>query len=172
MPTQQICNPFCKGVLKHYKKLHTKCLPENTHNFVSECIHCNVSITINKRVVYITDWFDAGIVFVHHLMDNKGNDLTFETFKQIFPNVRTIFFMYWCYKEISTSDQSRISSQLQSTRTKNVVVHSDGVNKCLKSLSVKSEALPLVLEDGKRSLRIPTDFCVFHDFALLRYICN
>ena len=94
MPTQQICNPFWKGVLKHYKKLHTKCLPENTHNFVSECIHGNVSITINKRVVYITDWFDAGIVFVHHLMDNKGNDLTFETFKQIFPNVRTIFFMY------------------------------------------------------------------------------
>ena len=27
-------------------------------------------------------------------MDNKGNYLTFKTFKQIFPYVRTIFFMY------------------------------------------------------------------------------
>ena len=58
-----------------------KGLPENIHDFVSECIHCNVSITIIKRVVYTKDWFDAGIVFVRHLMDNKGNYLTFKTFK-------------------------------------------------------------------------------------------
>ena len=57
---------------------------------MSECLHYHISITINNRVVYIKDWFDAGIIFVHHLMDNNGNDLTFETFKQLFPNVRTI----------------------------------------------------------------------------------
>ena len=90
VPMQWICTPFWRDVLKHYKKLYTKCLPENIHDFVSECIRYNVSITINKRIIYIKDWFDAGIIFVHHLMDNNGNDLTFETFKQLFPNVRTI----------------------------------------------------------------------------------
>ena len=88
---QQIYNPFWKDVLKHYKKLYTKCLPENIHDFVSECIHYNINITINKMVVYIKDWFDAGIIFVLHLMDNNGNYLTFKTFKQLFSNVRTIF---------------------------------------------------------------------------------
>ena len=47
-------------------------------------------MTINKRFVYTKDWFDAGIIFVHHLLDNNGNYLTFETFKQLFRNV--IFF--------------------------------------------------------------------------------
>ena len=90
VPMQWICNPFWKDVLKHYKKLYTKCLPENIHDFVSECIHYNINITINKMVVYIKDWFDAGIIFVLHLMDNNGNYLTFKTFKQLFSNVRTI----------------------------------------------------------------------------------
>ena len=45
--------------------------------FESECIHYNIIITVNKRVVYIKDWFDAGIIFVHRLMDNNGNYLTF-----------------------------------------------------------------------------------------------
>ena len=89
VPMQRICNPFWKDVLKHYKKLYTKCLPENIHDFVSECIHYNINITINKKVVYIKDWFEAGIIFVHHLMDNNGNYLTFKTFKQLFLNVRT-----------------------------------------------------------------------------------
>ena len=85
VPMQRIYNPFWKDVLKHYKKRYTKRLPENIHNFESDCIHCNINITINKRVVYINDWFDAGIIFLHHLMDNNGNYLTFEIFKQLFP---------------------------------------------------------------------------------------
>ena len=45
---------------------------------MSKCIHNDISITINKRVVYINDWFDAGIVFVHNLMDNNGKYLTLD----------------------------------------------------------------------------------------------
>ena len=29
---QQICNPLWKGVLKHYKKMYTKYLPESIHD--------------------------------------------------------------------------------------------------------------------------------------------
>ena len=36
VPMQRICNPFWEDVLKRYKKLYTKCLPENIHDFVSE----------------------------------------------------------------------------------------------------------------------------------------
>jgi len=80
---QQIYNPFWKDVQKHCKKRYTKCLPENDHHFVlSECIHYHISVTVNKNVVYIKDWFDAGIVFIHHVMyDNYDNYLTFEQFK-------------------------------------------------------------------------------------------
>ena len=60
---QQICNPFWKDVFKHYKKKYTKCLPESMHDFVSECIHYNIDITIKKRVVYIKDWF----VLAHYM---------------------------------------------------------------------------------------------------------
>ena len=55
VPMQRIYNPLWKDVLKHYKKLYTKCLPKNIHDFVSECRHYNINITINKRVVYIKD---------------------------------------------------------------------------------------------------------------------
>ncbi len=59
-----------KEVFKHYKKMYTKCLLESIHNFVSECTRDNISITMNKRFVYIKDWFDAGILYVHNLLDN------------------------------------------------------------------------------------------------------
>ena len=79
---QQIYNPFWKDVLKQCKKRYTKCLPENYHHFVlSECIHYNIGVTVNKNVVYIKDWYDAGIVFIHHVMYNNDNYLTFEQFK-------------------------------------------------------------------------------------------
>ena len=63
-------------------------------NIKALCIHYSINITFSKWVVYIKDWFDAGILFVHHLMDNNGNYLTFETFKQLFPNVRTNLLTY------------------------------------------------------------------------------
>ena len=44
--TQQMCIPFRRDVLKHYKKFYIKCLPECTHDFVSECIHRNININL------------------------------------------------------------------------------------------------------------------------------
>ena len=45
---------------------------------MSECIHYNTNITINERVVYTKDWFDAGIVLVHHLTYTTDTYLTFQ----------------------------------------------------------------------------------------------
>ena len=50
VPMQRICNLFWEDVLKR-----TKCLPENIHDFVSECIRYDINMTVNKRVVYIKD---------------------------------------------------------------------------------------------------------------------
>ena len=44
--TQQMCIPFRRDVLKHYKKCYTARLPESIHEFVSEYIHNNVNILI------------------------------------------------------------------------------------------------------------------------------
>ena len=44
--TQQMCIPFRRDVLKHYKKCYTARLPESIHDFVSECIQNNINILI------------------------------------------------------------------------------------------------------------------------------
>ena len=131
---QRICNPFWKDILKHYKKLYTKCLPEKILNdFVSECTHYNININVNKRVVYIKDWFNAGIIFVHHLMDNNGNYLTFVTFKQL------------CVIGTINKYQHRTKVELVANykvQEPKVWMYIQRGDKYLKSLSVKSEALP------------------------------
>ena len=46
----QIHNPFWRDVFKHYKKLNLKCMSEDVHAFMSECLHYNINITRDNRV--------------------------------------------------------------------------------------------------------------------------
>ena len=62
---QRIHNLFWRDVLRRYKRLYTKCSRTNVVEFMSECVHCNVNIKRGKTVVYVKEWFNAGIVFVH-----------------------------------------------------------------------------------------------------------
>ena len=92
---QRIHNPFWRDVLKHYKKLNFKCMPEGVHKFMSECLHYNVNITRDKRVVYVKEWVDAGLLTLRQLVNLDGKYLTFAQFKQQFPMItRTNFLVY------------------------------------------------------------------------------
>ena len=127
---------------------HTKCLPESIHDFVSECIHCNINITIDKRVVYIKDWFGTCILCVHHLLDKDGSYLTFEKNKQLFPNVSSFFFFFFTYGGVTSAIRK---CQLQTkvelitnykAQEAKVMMHIQKDNKLLKSLLIMSDALP------------------------------
>ena len=48
--TQQMCIPFRRDVLKHYKKCYTARLLECIHDFVSEYIHNNINILIQSTM--------------------------------------------------------------------------------------------------------------------------
>ena len=91
---QRIHNLFWRDVLRRYKRLYTKCSPANVKYFMSECLHYNVNTKRGKRVVYVKEWFDAGIFFVHQLV-NAGHFLIFQEFRVQFPTtVNTNLLMY------------------------------------------------------------------------------
>ena len=90
---QKIHNMFWRDVLRHYKRLCTKCSPTNVDEFM--CIHYNTNIKRGRRVVYVKEWFDADILFLHQKMTNDGRFLTFQEFKVHFPTtVNTNFLVY------------------------------------------------------------------------------
>ena len=143
---QQICNPFWKDVFKHYKKKYTKCLPESMHDFVSECIHYNIDITIKKRVVYIKDWFDAGTLYVNCLLDKNGSYLTFDRFEQLLPSVRSNILTYGGVISATRKCHVQTKGELianYKAQERKMWLYIQKDNKCLKSLLVRSDALPV-----------------------------
>ena len=65
-------NPFWRDVLKHFKKLYARCSPQNTDEFMAECLHHNPNIIRENKVVYLKNWLDSGIVFIRHIIDVDG----------------------------------------------------------------------------------------------------
>lgn len=70
---------FHKQVLYYWKMIFS-------HNFTpqSSTLWNNRTITINRKTVFKQDWFDKKVFFVIDLMDNIGNFLDFNTFKEKF----------------------------------------------------------------------------------------
>ena len=50
---QRIHNLFWRDLLRHYKRLYTKCSPTNVNELMPECLHYNVNIKRGKQVVYV-----------------------------------------------------------------------------------------------------------------------
>ena len=67
---------------------------------MSECLYYNVNIRRGKRVVYIRNWMDCGIVSLGHLVGPHGY-LSYNEFKAKFPNVRTDVLLYDCSQMLS-----------------------------------------------------------------------
>ena len=91
---RRVKNPFWKDVLKHYKKLQTKCFPQEVGDFLAECIHYNINIIRDKKVVHLRHWVDNEILYVRQLINQDGKYLHFSEFKNKFPQVRIDFVMY------------------------------------------------------------------------------
>ena len=59
---------------------------------MSECIHCNVNLTRNKKTVHTKDWTDNGIVMIRQLLGPNGECFNFDDFTNQFPHIMVIFF--------------------------------------------------------------------------------
>jgi hypothetical protein len=91
---KRLDNPFWIDVMRHYKKLNSKCVPDNIDEFMSESIHYNSHILVNKSVVYIKEWVRRGIHQIKHLINESGNFLSFEEFIAHYIGIQTNFITY------------------------------------------------------------------------------
>ena len=64
---QRIQNPVWKNVLKRHRKLYTEYSPTNVCEFVSECFYYKIQIIRNKRVKFIKEWKESGIILIIQL---------------------------------------------------------------------------------------------------------
>ena len=88
-------NPFWKDVFKHYKMFYQKCTPNNAGEFISECIHYNANITRGGNEIQLQRWIRNNILYVKDLFKrNSGEMLTFEAFKNKYPNSGTDYLTY------------------------------------------------------------------------------
>jgi len=93
---QHCNNPFWFDVLRHFKHLYTKCCPENLSEFLGECIHYNVNILRDRKVVFVKEWIRNEILYVHQLFNpNERRFYTFDEFEEQYPEIeRTNFLLY------------------------------------------------------------------------------
>ena len=77
-------NCFGVDVFKHYRNLCYRCVPVSFHDFASERLHYNINICRGKKVIYLKNWIESGIVSVGHLLGPNGY-LSYEDFKAKYP---------------------------------------------------------------------------------------
>ena len=88
------CNPFWTDVLKSYKELGYYINVDTTQSFLSEPIYYNVNLKINNFSFFYDDWFQKGVHKVKHFVDDNGNFLSFDEFKNNFNITDNIFLKY------------------------------------------------------------------------------
>ena len=86
-------NCFGVDVFKHYRNLCYRCVPVSFHDFVSERLHYNINICRDKKVIYIRNWIESGVVSVGHLLGPNGY-LSYEDFKAKYPDAIVNFMLY------------------------------------------------------------------------------
>ena len=87
-------NAFWRDVLKHYKRLCSKCLPTISSEFKAEPIFYNVNILVGNHIVFLKDWLRIGIYQIKHILNENGGYLKLEEFKLKFPDIQINFLKY------------------------------------------------------------------------------
>ena len=92
---QKTGNPFWIDVMKHYRKLCLKSPPVEVNEFLGESIQYNIHITVEKRVIFLKEWVDVGVLHIKDLVGDDGKLLNYQQFKQRHPAIaRTNFLTY------------------------------------------------------------------------------
>jgi exonuclease III len=142
----KVDNIFWKDVLKHYKKLYSKCQPRNIHEFLSECIHYNSNITRGHKIIQLKEWINAGVLLIRHLLDENGNFMTFTKFQGCFPTINLTNFLQYAgiinaIKQYQNKLNFECTSKYKILKTKVWYVIKRG-NKSVINKLVSSEIVP------------------------------
>ena len=70
---EQTRNPFWKDVLTHFISFHLKCKPMKIEDFMTDHIFYNDNFRRGSEHIYIKEWVDHGIFFVHNLCQDDGS---------------------------------------------------------------------------------------------------
>ena len=92
--SKRIPNILISDMLKHVRRLLIKSVPQNFCELANEHIFYNANICINQQVVFFRSWVDNDIVKICHIINGRGNILTFDEFQTKFPMIRINFLDY------------------------------------------------------------------------------
>ena len=140
-------NLFWKDVLKHFKCLYTKCIPTTPAEFMAECIHYNKYIIRGRHVVFVKEWVDQHLLYIHQLYNTSSNRFyTFQEFKDIQPNIsKTNFLLYSGIVGAIVEHQRKCNIQLNDNsrimETKIWKTVKEG-SKSIQGIFLKSNVLP------------------------------
>jgi hypothetical protein len=146
---RQYSNLFWKDVFRHYKKLYTKSVASSLDEFLAECIHYNINILRDRRIVFVKEWMDAGIIYIIHLINDNGTLMSFQDFQARYPNImRTNFLMYEgiitairAYQHKLLIDFSRIYKNMD-PKVWTIIMKG---NKQIQSQLLKSDSVPTAI---------------------------
>ena len=142
-------NMFWFDVLKHYKKLCSKCKPSDVHEFLAENIHYNANITIDKKTIFVKKMVDEGICQIRDLLNEGGNFLSYEHFCTKYPNIRINYLVFIGIIQAIKKYQKKCGVRLVSKyKLLNPTVWTTIMkgNKCIYSTLANSDARPAGLK--------------------------
>ena len=113
---------------------------------MSECIFYNINIIRDKKVIYVKEWYEEGILKVHQLINGNGTFMTFSEFKEKYPNLnKTNFLMFEgilkAIKQFLEKCKLQLTSGYKESDSKMWICLKKG-NKFIQQIQVKSETHP------------------------------
>ena len=87
-------NLFWKDVLTHLLHFHNKCKSKTLEDLMNEHLFYNENILRDKRSIYLKEWVDHDIVYIHQIHKPTGELLTFHEFKTKYPWCQTNFLIF------------------------------------------------------------------------------
>ena len=91
---KSIQNPMICDVLKHVIKLFNKIEIQSFDEVIYECLFCNLNICIDNKPIHYRNWVTNNVTRICHLMNNRGDFLSYRDFIGKYPNIFTNFLQY------------------------------------------------------------------------------
>ena len=160
-------NPFWIDVLKHYKRL----LQVNRGQDLERCdlhhepIYYNVNIKRDNKTLYIEEWEANGILKVRDVLDNYGNLIDFNTFKNRYNTPQTNFLLYF---GVANAIKTYLNNVKHTNKYKKILVNEawsciQAGNKAVKSMFQNNKVTPTSIAKWKSQFEINDWKTIFTD---------
>ena len=129
---------------------------------MSECIHYNVGITKDKKIVYVKDWIDESSVLVRQLLGPNSEYLNFTDFTNQFPHIKISFLGFMkVLLPLSKKYQQKVNVELSARfsflNTKVWTIIQRG-NKAVQTALDKSKTVPAAVNKWNKRHSSPLNW--------------